>query len=536
MTLVYGDNMKELKILKDDNTGLQIAWETNPIATKYFVLGKDNNFNDHVLLETNKNNIFLNNKILENIKLISVEYIVENNDSKPVVIDRTNTYTRLKCKEYEDIKIKAFKSYNGISLSYGTLEIYDKYYIYEKERTKYKKILETEDFILSSNLIKKEKTYQIEAYKKDGEKYVLEGISKNYKPIIENNTPSKKSPKVSVVIPVYNCESLIARTIDSVISSTLKEIELIIIDDGSTDKSKEIIDWYQENYPDLIIAKHTKNQGIVKAREEGLSLATAPYTFFMDHDDYIHPNMLEKMVDCAYETDSDFVMNRPIMRSDFDSFGAYFMSNNDSENKKRYITVSYEEFIKNKHNASNKDFYLVTLWQHIGRTQLYKDHPMPSLKKHEDVAYVRELFSYGNKFSFQMDSYYVWDRRLAKIGDTYSTKTNKELSMKDITQLHIDAIFHFIEYGNPENFDLMMYDALYDIYDYCEYTIKAVFKKHCHYERDNMYIEQAYIKIMEYEAYYNPYVLEDKKLYTMVKAIMIIMDAAEKEEEEKESE
>ena len=350
MTLVYGDNMKELKILKDDNTGLQIAWETNPIATKYFVLGKDNNFNDHVLLETNKNNIFLNNKILENIKLISVEYIVENNDSKPVVIDRTNTYTRLKCKEYEDIKIKAFKSYNGISLSYGTLEIYDKYYIYEKERTKYKKILETEDFILSSNLIKKEKTYQIEAYKKDGEKYVLEGISKNYKPIIENNTPSKKSPKVSVVIPVYNCESLIARTIDSVISSTLKEIELIIIDDGSTDKSKEIIDWYQENYPDLIIAKHTKNQGIVKAREEGLSLATAPYTFFMDHDDYIHPNMLEKMVDCAYETDSDFVMNRPIMRSDFDSFGAYFMSNNDSENKYKCLPNDYKKYLREINN------------------------------------------------------------------------------------------------------------------------------------------------------------------------------------------
>ena len=81
-----------------------------------------------------------------------------------------------------------------------------------------------------------------------------------------------------------------------------------------------------------------------------------------------------------------------------------------------------------------------------------------------------------------------------------------------------------------------MYDALCDMYSYCEVTMKAVLKKKAHYQRDNIYLEETYNYIMEHEAYYNPYVEKDKKIYAMVKAIIIIMNQVAEEEQEKESE
>lgn len=95
--------------------------------------------------------------------------------------------------------------------------------------------------------------------------------------------------KVSVIIPVYNAQSYLDNCLDSVLTQTLKEIEIICIDDGSTDTSYELIKKYSERYVN-VIALHQENQGAGPARNRGIDCAQGQYVCFMDADDYYAGN------------------------------------------------------------------------------------------------------------------------------------------------------------------------------------------------------------------------------------------------------
>lgn len=101
-------------------------------------------------------------------------------------------------------------------------------------------------------------------------------------------------PKVSVIIPVYNVEKYLSQCLDSVVNQTLSDIEVICIDDGSADKSFEILQQYAEKDSRIKIFKQ-ENQGAGAARNNGLDKAIGDYLYFLDSDDYIKSDCLEKM-------------------------------------------------------------------------------------------------------------------------------------------------------------------------------------------------------------------------------------------------
>ena len=113
--------------------------------------------------------------------------------------------------------------------------------------------------------------------------------------------------KVSVIIPVYNASKYLRQCLDSIISQTLQEIEIICVDDGSTDNSLEILNEYQklDNRIKVLTQKH-KRQGV--ARNYGMSIAAGEYIGFVDSDDWCEPDMYEKLYQRAKETDSDITM------------------------------------------------------------------------------------------------------------------------------------------------------------------------------------------------------------------------------------
>lgn len=113
--------------------------------------------------------------------------------------------------------------------------------------------------------------------------------------------------KVSVIIPVYNCEKYIGECIESLVSQTLKECEFIFVNDGSSDKSKEIIEGYAKNDSRIKIINQ-KNGGVSVARNTGLKSAVGEYIGFVDGDDYIECDYYEKLYDVAIENDCDVVM------------------------------------------------------------------------------------------------------------------------------------------------------------------------------------------------------------------------------------
>ncbi|EQB88375.1 hypothetical protein M918_04335 [Clostridium sp. BL8] len=105
--------------------------------------------------------------------------------------------------------------------------------------------------------------------------------------------------KISVIIPVYNVEKYITKTMESLISQTLKEFELILVDDGSKDSSIELAEGILKgshiNY--RVIKK--VNEGVSRARNTGIDIAQGTYIYFLDSDDYIEDTLLEKMYHCA---------------------------------------------------------------------------------------------------------------------------------------------------------------------------------------------------------------------------------------------
>ena len=113
-------------------------------------------------------------------------------------------------------------------------------------------------------------------------------------------------PSVSIIIPVYNVEDYVEKCLKSVINQTLKEIEIIVIDDGSTDSSPVILDRIAET-DSRIKAVHTTNCGVSAARNKGLEIAEGRYIGFVDSDDYIEPDMYEKMLSVAEKNKCDVV-------------------------------------------------------------------------------------------------------------------------------------------------------------------------------------------------------------------------------------
>lgn len=145
----------------------------------------------------------------------------------------------------------------------------------------------------------------------------------------------------SIIVPVYNVEKVLGRCIESILNQTVKDFELILIDDGSTDKSGMICDEYQKMDTRIKVV-HKKNEGVSKARNVGLDIAEGEYIVFVDSDDYVEREYLEYFGD----KDVDLVVT-----------GLYLCGEDLSINKKFSIDNTYLS-LKNEHSI----IYVLKSW------------------------------------------------------------------------------------------------------------------------------------------------------------------------------
>jgi glycosyltransferase involved in cell wall biosynthesis len=114
-------------------------------------------------------------------------------------------------------------------------------------------------------------------------------------------------PKISVVIPVYNVEKYLHRCVDSILNQTFQEFEIILINDGSTDRSGQICDEYTKKDKRIRVL-HKKNARVAAARNDGIKMAKGKYVSLIDSDDWIEPEMYQNMINKAEEMNLDFIM------------------------------------------------------------------------------------------------------------------------------------------------------------------------------------------------------------------------------------
>ncbi len=115
--------------------------------------------------------------------------------------------------------------------------------------------------------------------------------------------------KVSVIIPFYNVEKYIEECLTSVTGQTLREIEIICVDDASPDGSAEIVCQFAEKDSRIKLLRNAENSGVAVARNHGLEQARGEYIYIIDSDDFLRLDAVEKMYDCAVENDADLVLS-----------------------------------------------------------------------------------------------------------------------------------------------------------------------------------------------------------------------------------
>ena len=213
-------------------------------------------------------------------------------------------------------------------------------------------------------------------------------------------------PKVSVIVPVYNVEEYLERCLDSLVNQTLKDIEIIIVNDGSTDGSKEKIQKYINTYKNIVYLEK-KNGGLSSARNYGIPYAKGEYIGFVDSDDYVELTMYEKMYNKAIEEKSDMV------ECDF----IWEYPNKKREDIGKVYSSKKEAIIEARVVAWNK----IIKKDIIEKTKI----TFPEGLRYEDIEFFYKIVPYLDKISFVKETLVHYIQRESSIANTQNERTGE---------------------------------------------------------------------------------------------------------------
>lgn len=208
----------------------------------------------------------------------------------------------------------------------------------------------------------------------------------------------KNNLKVSIIIPVYNSGKYLETCLNSILAQTYKNLEIIIINDGSTDNSPEIIENYEKDDSRIKVITQ-KNQGLSASRNNGLKKATGDYVTFVDSDDEIELTMIGDMLEKLKETNSDIAVC---------SFKEKF-----SDGKIKNFNKNYPEKILTKKEALSsmlkEEGFMVSTTMKLFPKSYFKNVEFPIGKLHEDVGTTYKLIMKAEKIVFLPNEYYIYN-------------------------------------------------------------------------------------------------------------------------------
>ena len=197
---------------------------------------------------------------------------------------------------------------------------------------------------------------------------------------------------ISIIVPVYKTEPYLARCVESILTQTFTDWELILVDDGSPDRCPEMCDAYATEDKRIKVI-HKENGGLSDARNHGLDVATGDYILFVDSDDYIHPHMLQAMSRLATAEDADIVQCCYI-RGTEDHFPT--------------IKESTRHYIFNNHSIFASTRQQTILCAKLYRRSLWDSLRMPVGKIHEDDFTTWRLYYHSHRIVVIDTPYYYY--------------------------------------------------------------------------------------------------------------------------------
>lgn len=213
-----------------------------------------------------------------------------------------------------------------------------------------------------------------------------------------------EQPLISVVVPVYNVAEYLPECVDSIINQTYKNLEIILVDDGSTDACPDICDEYAKRDSRIRVI-HKKNGGLSDARNAGLDICTGEWIGFVDSDDYIAPSMYETLYCSAVEAQADVSVCQLIR----DKNGKLLYSN-----YKRGTEILYS-----KEDMINRMFCggSIAVWSKLYRKNIFLDLRFPVGKTNEDSFVILSIIGNTAKMVIIPDALYYYRIRIDSISN-----------------------------------------------------------------------------------------------------------------------
>lgn len=245
------------------------------------------------------------------------------------------------------------------------------------------------------------------------------------------------SDKISIIVPVYNVEKYLPRCIDSILAQTYKNIEVILVDDGSPDKCGAICDEYAKK-DKCIKVIHKKNGGLSDARNAGINAAMGEYIGFVDSDDYIVPDMYEKLYNAIVKTNSDIAISNFLY---VDEMGNEIGQNN---NLPIYDDVLSGRQILGEKMVEDKFWYWVVAWNKLYKKSIFDDIRYPIGKIHEDEFIIHSIYAKVDQVACVPDALIYYVQRSDSI-------MGRKSSIKNFDA--VEALFGRAKYYLRENYD-----------------------------------------------------------------------------------
>lgn len=231
--------------------------------------------------------------------------------------------------------------------------------------------------------------------------------------------------KISIIVPVYNVEQYLENCIESILNQTFKDYELILVDDGATDKSGEICDKYEKKDSRIRVI-HKSNGGLSSARNAGLDVACGKYIGFVDSDDSIHPKMYEILYDLAQKYKSDI--------SCCNYKHTYSLVNEEREEMKLTEVIEMDN-IQAVNTLYDKDIgvRLVVAWNKLYSRDLFENLRYEVGRIHEDEFIAHRLLYKSNKTVYINSELYYYLQREGSIMSqiSYKRKVDSLLAQSD---------------------------------------------------------------------------------------------------------
>jgi len=275
-------------------------------------------------------------------------------------------------------------------------------------------------------------------------------------------------PRLSIVVPVYNVEKYLPQCLDSLINQTLKDIEIILVNDGSTDRSEEICRTYAERDSRITIVSKP-NGGLSDARNNGIRHATADVIGFVDSDDYVDIDMFESLMRAKEQTQAEIAVGGVKMVTNEGEVYQIRAVGRDAVVNRR---DAMEELLKSKritNSVCNKIFDI----------SLFEELEFPVGKLYEDEYVTYKLFDKAEKVAMTNQTFYYYRSSPGSI-------THKAFSEREFDRIYASQIkVQFIEKAYP---DLLVYAERYLVYD-CVMALSKMTKYSKSYDqltRDNI--------------------------------------------------